>query len=279
MYRFLNSLRDGARYSITLKTAAAGTKTVRRDYHPHFEVYFCPLEIKQDVLINGKPYVIEQPSVIISSPFSVHGMSKYNDFNSLFPRYTVYFNEDFIKDECHDNLPEGMFGNFASCIYLLTNELRDILKPIFDRMIDAGDNSAEFAAYFTAAMHTLDRTTPQEARILGGAKEYYYVVDVLRYIYGNKHKSLSADMIASEFHVSRAKLDRDFRAFVGQTLHKTVTDFRIGRAIELITSTKMKIRDVAAACGFEDEYYFYAFFKSATGMTPLAMRRVGTQRR
>ena len=279
MYRFLNSLRDGARYSITLKTSATSSNTVRRDYHPHFEVYFCPLEIKQDVLINGDPYVIEQPSVIIGSPFSVHGMSKYNDRSNLFPRYTVYFNEHFIEDECHGNLPKGMFGDFASCIYLLTNEQRDILRPIFERMVDASDSPTEFAAYFTAAMYTLERTTPKESRILGGSKELYYVVDVLKYIYSNKHRLLSADMIASEFHVSRAKLDRDFRAFVGQTLHKTVTDFRIGRAIELITSTKMKIKDVAAACGFEDEYYFYAFFKSATGMTPLSMRRAGATRK
>lgn len=279
MYRFLNVLRMGTHHRATLKTAAVNSQTVRRDYHPHYEVYFCPLGIDQDVLINGQPYIIKQPSVIISSPFSVHGMSKYNGAGDAFNRYTVYFDDEFVGHECAGRLPEGMLGNCASCIYLLTDEQRDILLPIFDRMIDAADNSAEFAAYFIGAMHTVERTTPAEARILGGAKEYYYVVDVLRYIYDNKHKPLSAEMIAAEFHISRAKLDRDFRSFVGQTLHKTVTDFRIGHAIELLSTSDMRVRDVAAACGFEDEYYFYAFFKSATGMTPLAMRRTTARRK
>ena len=278
MYKFMNKLRMGKHHRATYNTRSVQSSTVHRDYHPHYEVYFCPIGISQDMLINGKPYNISQPSVIVSSPFSVHGMSKHNCEGGLFPRYSIYFDDEFIVKECSDKLPIGMLGNYSSCIYLLTDEQRDIMRPIFDRIIDAEENTAEFAAYFIGAMQTLERTTPNESRIIGGDKGFYYIVNVLRYIYENKHKELSADIIASEFHISRAKLDRDFRAFVGQTLHKTVTDFRIGYAIELLITTDMKVRDVATACGFDDEYYFYAFFKNATGLTPLAMRRANARR-
>ena len=279
MYKFMNMLRMGEHHRATLKTEAVHSRTVHRDYHPHYEVYFCPLGISQDILINGKPYIINQPSVIVSSPFSVHGMSKYNSVGDSFHRYTVYFDNEFVERECSDRLPERILGTYSSCIYLLTDAQRDIMQPIFDRIIDAAENTPEFAAYFIGVMQTLERTTPLEARIVGGDKAIYYVVDVLRYIYENKNKPLSAEIIAAEFHISRAKLDRDFRTFVGQTLHKTVTDFRIGHAIELLSRSDMKVRDVASACGFEDEYYFYAFFKSATGMTPLAMRKSHANRR
>ena len=272
MYRFLNILPQGASCHATLKTKAASTSTVHFDYHPHHEIYFCPCGIEQNVVINGQAHILNQPSVIVNLPFSVHGMSKHNDSHGDFPRYTVYFNDEFIERECRGAFPEGMVSARASCIYLLTPELCDVLKTVFDRMIDAEGYPTEFAAYLIAAMHTLERLVPREDRIHGVAPEGHYIIDVLRHIY-NEKRPPSADELAREFHVSRAKLDRDFRRYVGQTLHTALNTFRIGRAVELLLGTDMKVRDIANECGFSDEYYFYAFFKKATGKTPLAVRR------
>ena len=272
MYRFLNMLPRGIGCCATLKTRPASSNTVHCDYHPHHEIYFCPCNIHQDVLINGQPHIINQPSVIINSPFSVHGMSKYNDPYKEFTRYAVYFSDEFIENECRCALPRGMIGTHASCIYLLTPELCEIITTLFERMRDAERYPAEFAAYLTAAMYTLERYVPKESRIIGIAPEGNYIIDVLRHVYNNKRPP-SADELAHDFHVSRAKLDRDFRRYIGRTLHKTLNDFRIGRAVELLIATDMKVRDIASECGFNDEYYFYAFFKKATGETPLAVRK------
>ena len=42
--------------------------------------------------------------------------------------------------------------------------------------------------------------------------------------------------------------------------------------IRLNTVTDMLIKDIAAMCGFENEYYFSNFIKKQTGMNPSAFR-------
>ncbi|MBQ7365153.1 MAG: helix-turn-helix transcriptional regulator, partial [Clostridia bacterium] len=72
---------------------------------------------------------------------------------------------------------------------------------------------------------------------------------------------------------SRAKLDRDFRRYVGRTVHTTVMDCRLSAAVALLKRSDLTVAEVAARSGFESEYYFYAFCKRNTGMTPTELRR------
>ena len=271
MYRFIDYLNAHREYYVTRKTAPASTKDVRRDYHPHYEVYFCPLDSEQRTVINGEPLTINQSAVIISAPFSVHGMSKYSESES-FLRYTVYVTEEFLE-KCAEMLPDGMFHSRASCVYLLDEGTKEKIHRLFSAMVEAEAYPKEFYSYFSATMNTLERSVPTDMRHRGEKEECYYITEVLEYIYENKHRSVSADEIVDAFHVSRAKLDRDFKDFVGDTLHSAITKFRAGYAVKLLNETNMRVRDVAKACGFENEYYFFAFFKRTLGKTPLSIRK------
>ena len=84
---------------------------------------------------------------------------------------------------------------------------------------------------------------------------------------------LTAEKIATHFHVSRAKLDRDFTASVGQTLHQAVNDLRLAHAKQLLETTALPVSEIAARVGISSEYYFYAFFRRMTGLTPLDFRK------
>jgi transcriptional regulator GlxA family with amidase domain len=48
---------------------------------------------------------------------------------------------------------------------------------------------------------------------------------------------------------------------------------RMQRAKQLLTSTDMKIRSVADACGYGNEKYFYRRFRRRNGLTPGQWRR------
>ncbi len=272
-YLFKSFLSADVNYRVMLKKHLQRPILDHHDYHPHYEIYYSRGGIEQSVIVNGQQMVICTPAIIISEPFSIHGMSRADNLGTDFERFVVYFNDSFISRFSEGVLPEGLIKGSANCIYPLDEETNSAMSVLFERLLDAAECSAEFSAYFAAILNTLTRKIPSDARIdRGGAS--HYIVDVLKYIYEHRNRSLETDEIAKAFHVSRAKLDRDFRRFVGQSVHKTVTHCRVDYVTELLTDTELKIGEISKLAGFESEYYFYSFFKSNTGKTPRDVRKM-----
>ncbi len=271
-YLYKNGLTPTVTHAAMIKKMVSQTKLDHHDYHPHYEIYYCRDRIAQDIIINGSHLVLDGPAIIFSAPFSIHGMERHEATDTVFERYIIYFDDAFLRGFADGALPDSFFNKYPNCIYPLDERTNERMSHLFDGIVEAGDNTAEFSAYFAAIVNTVTRVVPPDMRITKGAGNHY-IVDVLKHIYNNKTTSLDADEIAKKFHVSRAKLDRDFRRFVGQSIHKTVMDCRLGYATEMLIGTDMQIRDVALHCGFESEYYFYAFFKREAGMTPSEARK------
>lgn len=53
-----------------------------------------------------------------------------------------------------------------------------------------------------------------------------------------------------------------------------LTNFRITRAQALLSSTKFSVDDIAHSCGFASSIAFVKAFKSMTGITPSAFRKL-----
>ena len=51
-----------------------------------------------------------------------------------------------------------------------------------------------------------------------------------------------------------------------------LTQYRIARAQELLSSTMHTVKEVGAACGYSDTSYFIRVFKRLTGVTPTEYR-------
>ena len=80
---------------------------------------------------------------------------------------------------------------------------------------------------------------------------------------------MTGTSLAAVFYISRNKLSADFKQYTGTTLHQFIVNLRLARAKELLrTNPPPSNREIAALCGFENEYYFYEFFKNQTGKTP-----------
>lgn len=271
-FQFRSFLPENTSFRAMHKTQISSTAPDHHDYHPHYELYYFDKFVKQDVVINGQLVCVDQPCVIISAPFSIHGMSLTGATSTDFERYVLYFDDRFLASFNDSLLPLGTLRKSSNCVYPLTEEQNHTVKQLFELLLSASEHYPECCAYFAAIVNSVVRFVPPEKRITKSSASYY-IVDVLKYIYENKNTSVNADTISEQFHVSRAKLDRDFRKFVGQSIHKTVIDCRLNYATELLTGTDMQIREIATICGFESEYYFYAFFKRNTGKTPSAVRK------
>lgn len=83
---------------------------------------------------------------------------------------------------------------------------------------------------------------------------------------------LNTDDIAEFADLSPNYLRTVFKGAVGKSPIDYLTDYRIERAKELLASTDISTKEIAAAVGYYNHRYFYSVFKSKTGLTTTAYR-------
>lgn len=89
--------------------------------------------------------------------------------------------------------------------------------------------------------------------------------------YISKHymdPQLSVKSLSDHVYLSVSYLCTYFKNETGITLNQYITDYRIKKAIVLLTQKNMKIIDVASAVGYRDSNYFAKIFKKQTGFSP-----------
>ena len=74
--------------------------------------------------------------------------------------------------------------------------------------------------------------------------------------------------VAGQIGIGYDHLRHLYKARRGQSLISYVTEVRMERARMLLVHSRLPLKQVAAMCGFRDEYYFSAVFRRATRMPP-----------
>ena len=269
-YLFRDRLSGGRSLAAFLKESS-DTHPDHHDYHPHFEIYLRKDPLPQIITLNGEALTIDTPALVLTAPFQIHAMSPALAECAKYERHILYFSDTLCEKLGH-LLPPRFFTDYSNCLFPLSvpeaNELSALLPLLFDTALPEAERALALGLLLTR----LDRLVPAERRHRFD-RINAYIPQVLQYLYDNAEGDLSADSIAERFHISRAKLNRNFRASVGTSLHSAVTDLRLSKATQLLSATELSVSEIAARCGFSSEYYFYAFFKRETGKTPLQYRQ------
>ena len=260
-------------HGVNMKTEYFHLPSIMKNTHVHtqYEVYFCPDDVSQRSVINGVEYSYKYPCVILSTPYTVHSMS-CGENEREYERYVFYFSEKTLNAFNEHHLPRKMFKGTTGAIFKLDVQSAKTLKPLA-RLCHEAESVAEkelgFALFINKLLSVCDVDNIERI----GTKSIY-IQDVLQYISENFGGELSSDEIARLFSVSRSKLDRDFKRFTGLTVHGYVEICRLNQAKYLLESNgEMSVSEIAVVCGFENENYFFPFFKKKTGMTPAEYRK------
>ncbi|MFB9328956.1 response regulator [Paenibacillus aurantiacus] len=99
------------------------------------------------------------------------------------------------------------------------------------------------------------------------------VKDYINCQYNNDQLSLK--VIAQHVRISPSHLSKVFSQETGQTLTEYLTQVRIGKAMELLKTTRRKSFEIAFDVGYNDPHYFSNLFKKITGMTTKEYRNQG----
>ncbi len=85
-------------------------------------------------------------------------------------------------------------------------------------------------------------------------------------------RSLSIGKAAARLSISESYLSKLVRRKLGTSFVDYLSDFRIARAEELLSSSDMRSYEVAEAVGYSDARYFASLFRKRAGMTPSQYR-------
>lgn len=94
------------------------------------------------------------------------------------------------------------------------------------------------------------------------------VTQAVRLMRENLSEKLTLPALARAVHLSPAYLSRIFKEATGYTAIAYFNRLKIDRAKELLLEGDKKVREVAQALGFADEFYFSRLFKKLEGVSP-----------
>lgn len=111
-----------------------------------------------------------------------------------------------------------------------------------------------------------------------GSDKYGELIEKVKlYIRENYHNDqLSLHETSKQIGVSSSHLSKVFSQETGQTMTEYLTATRIGRAKEMLKTTRCKTFEIAFQVGYSDQHYFSNLFKKVTGMTPMEYRKHGS---
>jgi AraC-like DNA-binding protein len=95
---------------------------------------------------------------------------------------------------------------------------------------------------------------------------------VIRYIREHLSETLSLPDAAQAAHLSPNYLAHLIKKETGKTFVDIVTERRMEKAQELLSNTDLRIHEIAASVGFEDDAYFTRRFKQVHGVSPRSYR-------
>nr|WP_237391774.1 helix-turn-helix domain-containing protein [Paenibacillus dendrobii] len=94
------------------------------------------------------------------------------------------------------------------------------------------------------------------------------------YIRANYHdETLSLQQVCSHLYMSASYFSSLFKQHTGGTFVEYVTRIRMGKAMELLRTTRLKSYEIAEKVGYSDPQYFSVLFKRNTGKTPKEYRQ------
>ena len=96
---------------------------------------------------------------------------------------------------------------------------------------------------------------------------------VRRFIDENHASALTRDSVAGAFYISPNYLSHLFQKTGNVGFNEYLTQTRLEHARQLLKGYDLKIKDIAARCGFTDSNYFCRLFRKHTERSPSEYRR------
>jgi AraC-like DNA-binding protein len=244
-----------------------------RNFHPtHCCEMLHILKGVIDLEIGGRHYLAAAGDTLVIPPNVSHRDGF--DFENGLEIFAVFFTwpdaDAFFSRIDNDAIRAFSVGQ--------KNELNRIFDAMRqDRM--SGNEDADRALATARVLHILtlmlknhaynenDKCAESDLNV-GHARRHRLFLDAKAFLEEHYHEPISLEEIAEALHVSPFHLSRVFSSESDFSLFSYLTEFRMGKARELLKSGRMNVSEVAERVGYENGGYFSKVFKRYHGMSP-----------
>lgn len=208
--------------------------------------------------------IYDGPTITFVSPFIKHD-EKTLEFSKLF----------IILFECDDLKFSKPFTGLR-----LTEEQAALFGALYAKMQDEEKEKKAYYknivnAYFNIVLSEYLRATGGDNRI---SYEQELVGRIKNYIRENYKQDIDFEQIAASFGYSYDRFRHIFRNVADTSIHQYLMECRLYAAKQMLLSTKMPVKDIAADCGFGSNIHFNNFFKKKMNISPLQFRHSSRNR-
>ena len=246
-----------------------GHRMLRVHMHPFHELLIRRGNEPATYFSLTHPTVIDQPAIIFFRAATAHKCVA--DEQHLYVRTVCYFTDEYLQGfrEASSIFSQEKFS--SDCIIFpipepFRTDIFRIADALSDKEVPPTRKRLLFARLLEFISHSLP---PLESYTTKNRSSYS--VRLLEYVTKHYASNLQREDVAEHFHISLAKLDRDFSALTSMSMQQYLITLRIHHAIAFLYE-QIPIEEVAQRCGFKSTKYFRQVFKSRTGITPMQFR-------
>ncbi len=207
---------------------------------------------------NGKTYTLQEGFVYIIPSGLRFSFSCPHKMQQIFLHLQVLREQHDLFQKCHEFLAfpieAATVAAVKACLTSNSPTAPIELKPLLWQLL----------------LPALEKIVTDEQ---GGRKLAAPMQEVLGYIADNLSAQLTTDTIATRFHVSRSKLQRDFKANLGVTPKEYIHAQLFIKAEHLLFHTTCSVKEISDQLGFCDQFYFSKCFSQRYGLPPLRYRQ------
>lgn len=236
-------------------------------WHPHYEVMMIYSRCGYVLSNNSKTIVSDRPAVYVHRPYTVHIMRTVDD--SVYTRSIVRVDNKIITGFPRDLADfSTLMAADLTCVYPDLSEMAE-LRELSEKIGAAAYRVRDKATTRLYIALLLRRLTMicESGRCESFSGGMTYIQDVMRLLAENLSESPTIKELTKRFGVGQTKFMADFKLHTGSTYKKYLTDLRMTRACELLTSGS-SIIDVSLETGYSSEAHFIAAFRRYWGKTP-----------
>jgi len=218
---------------------------------------------------NGSTYQVETPAFIWNRAGSYHRIIHTPED----PRtsYLVAFAPDILSDIPAQLQYMDFMRGYGLFALTLNNDRLFRMRALFNVLINSPLRQRQLM--FPCIFHQISLYLKAGSEPVVSYSRFAYITQVLALLGDPNTEKLTSQQVATRFHVSRNKLESDFKRATGQTLYS----FRLQRQLQnsrlLLANTNKSLVEIANACGFTDESHLIRAFRKQYDMTPGVFRK------
>lgn len=236
------------------------------DVHLHeFYELFCLVSGDVEYLVEGTVYALAPGDMLLIKPAEAHCVRILSD--TAYERITVHFSTPMLTStgtkaftRFLEELPVGVGKHFCAAdhpdncwLYYMDQIQKTTSKPKRELYISI------LISELSDIYHNTVTVLP--AHGLG------VIPDIINYIGLNLTTPLCTEDLCSKFYISRAQLNRKFKAYTGSSVWDYITNKRLLLAKGMLQSGDSPAT-ACTKCGFNEYTAFYRAYKAKFGISP-----------